>query len=144
MVSTGGALEMYPAAANDEVETLRRRGESVELVAQGGQCYVLARGLDAPAPAWDRTAYDILVAVPAAYDSASLDAFYLALPYMFNGGTHPRVQGATITVEGRQWRLVSWHYPDGKPWTRGLDDLASHLTHCKGFFLHRGAINDYR
>jgi hypothetical protein len=135
---------MYPSAVKDEVDMLSRRGVPVELAGAGTQCFVLARGIDAPAPGWDRANYDILVAVPAAYDAAALDAFYLALPYTFNGGTHPRVQGATLTLGGRQWRLVSWHYPDGKPWTRGLDDLASHLTHCKGFFLHRGATNDFR
>jgi Prokaryotic E2 family E len=135
---------MCPPTAKDEVETLQNRGVLVELVAAGGQCYVLARGLLAPAPPWDRATYEILVAVPAAYDAACLDAFYLGLPYEFNGGTHPRVQGAVITVGDRQWQLVSWHYPDGKPWKRGIDDLASHLTHCKGFFLHRGATNDYR
>jgi hypothetical protein len=132
---------MCPQAVRDEVDALTKRGFGVELVEASGQCYVLARGLEAPAPPWDRNSYDILVAIPAAYDAACLDAFYLALPYKFNNGPHKRAQGKVITVEGRQWQLVSWHYPDGKPWTRGKDDLESHLTHCKGFFLHRGAVN---
>jgi hypothetical protein len=135
---------MCPSAIRDELEALAKDGAPVGLLEANGQCYVLARGLEAPAPPWDRKGYDILVAIPAAYDAASLDAFYLALPYTFNGGAHPRVQGAVVTVGDRRWQLVSWHYPDGKPWARGLDDLASHLTHCKGFFLHRGAINDFR
>jgi Prokaryotic E2 family E len=134
---------MCPQAVKDEVEGLAQRGVAVELVEANGQCYVLAPALPAPAPPWDRQSYDILVAIPAAYDAASLDAFYLALPYKFNNGTHARVQGGIITVKERQWQLVSWHYQDGKPWTRGFDDLASHLTHCKGFFLHRGAVNAY-
>lgn len=135
---------MCPQTAKDEIELLAGRDVAVELVEAGGQWYALGRALGAPVPPWDLPAYDILVAIPAAYDAASLDAFYLGLPYKFNGGTHPRVQGAVITVNGRQWQLVSWHYRDGKPWTRGLDDLASHITHCKGFFFNRGAINDYR
>ncbi len=134
---------MCPSAANDEVELLASRGEAVELIGAAGQTYILGRALEAPTPPWDRGSYDILVAIPAAYDAAALDAFYLGLPYKFNGGTHPRVQGAVITVNGRQWQLASWHYRDGKPWTRGLDDLASHLTHCKGFFFNRGAVNGY-
>jgi hypothetical protein len=135
---------MCPQTVKDEVAALVKRGVALELVEANNQCYVLARGLDAPAPPWDQKSYDILVAIPAAYDAASLDAFYLALPYKFNGGTHNRVNGGIISARGRQWQMVSWHYPDGKPWTRGLDDLASHLTHCKGFFLHRGAVNDFR
>jgi hypothetical protein len=133
---------MCPQAAKDEVQALAKQGVSLELVEGNEQCYVLAWGLEAPTPPWDQKSYKILIAIPAAYDAASLDAFYLALPYKFNDGTHNRVSGTVITVKDRQWQLVSWHYPDGKPWTRGLDDLASHLTHCKGFFLHRGAVND--
>lgn len=134
---------MCPQAIEDEVAALIKGGVSLELLEANSQCYVLARGFAAPVPPWDRTSYDILIAIPTAYNAASLDAFYLGLPYKFKDGTHTRVQGDIITVKERQWRLVSWHYPDGKPWTRGQDDLASHLTHCQGFFLHRGAINGY-
>ena len=134
---------MGPEKLEEEIAALVTRGISVEAVEANNQCYALAKSLAAPAPPWDKHAYDILVAIPAAYDSASLDAFYLGLPYKFKDSTHPRVQGTVITVMDRQWQLVSWHYPDGKPWNRGQDDLASHLTHCKGFFLNRGAINAY-
>jgi hypothetical protein len=115
----------------------------IELVNAGGQCYAVASGVDAPAPPWDCSSYDILIAVPAAYDDAGLDAFYLGLPYTFKGGTHPRVQGAVVAVSGRHWQLVSWHYPEGTAWRRGQDNLETHILHCKGFFLHRGARNAY-
>ena len=134
---------MCPQRLEEEIAALVKRGLSVAAVESGGQCYALQQGVTAPVPPWDKAAYDILVAIPAAYDAAALDAFYLGLPYKFKGGTHPRVQGTVITVNGRQWQLVSWHYPDGKAWVRGQDDLGSHLGHCMGFFLNRGAINAY-
>jgi hypothetical protein len=99
--------------------------------------------VEVPSPPWDRQSYDILIAIPTAYDAAALDSFYLGLPCKFKNGNHPRVKGAVINVKERQWQLVSWHYPDGKLWSRGLDDLESHLIHCKGFFMHRGATNAY-
>jgi hypothetical protein len=136
-------LDVYPRAALDEVAPLARRRIKLERANAGGQCDALAAGVAAPAPPWDRTSYEILIAVPAAYDDAGLDAFYLGLPYTFKGGTHPRVQGAVIEVNDRRWQLVSWHYPDGTPWRRGLDNLETHILHCKGFFLHRGAVNAY-
>lgn len=141
MASMAGGNEMCPDAAKAEVAALVKRGMAVELVEIDKQWYVLAKGLLAPAPPWDRASYDILVAIPAVYDACSLDAFYLALPYTFKGGEHPRVNGGTITFNERQWKLVSWHYPDGKPWTRGQDDLDSHLFHCTGFFQQRKATN---
>ncbi|HZZ80571.1 MAG TPA: E2/UBC family protein [Gemmataceae bacterium] len=125
----------------DEVAALGKRGISLELIVATNQWYVLASGLVAPVPPWNQKSYDILVAIPLAYDAAGLDSFYLALPHAFNGGEHPRVKGDIVNVMNRQWRLASWHYPDGKPWRRGLDDLATHLAHCQGFFLNRGAVN---
>lgn len=134
---------MCPRVAQDEVARLSQRGVRVELIEAAGQCYTLASGIEAPSPPWDRTDYDLLIAIPAGYDDAGLDAFYLELPYTFKGGTHPRVQGAIIEVNGRRWQLVSWHYPDGRLWRRGQDNLETHVLHCKGFFFHRGALNAY-
>jgi hypothetical protein len=94
-------------------------------------------------PPWNSPSFDILIAIPAAYDGAELDSFYIALPYTFNEGQHPRVNGPTLAIDGRQWQMVSWHYPDDKHWRRGLDTLESHIAHCKGFFLNRGSVNAY-
>jgi hypothetical protein len=138
----GGKVGSEDAAY--EVERLAKTGVDIHLLDVSGQCYALVRDIEAPSPPWNSSRYDILIAIPAVYPDAALDAFYLSLPYTFHDSTHPRVNGATISVENRQWQLTSWHYPDGKPWRRGLDDLDSHITHCRGFFSHRGALNEYR
>jgi len=130
---------MAPALVIEHVAALNGRGARAEVWDEAGQCYVFVPGLAAPSPPWDRTSYDILIAIPAAYDMAELDAFYLSMPYTYNGGTHQRVEnGAVIAVRGRQWRLVSWHYLDGKRWRAGLDTLETHIAHCRGFLLARG------
>ncbi len=131
---------MCPERARVEVEELVGRGAKVQLV-ETDQCYALVEAIKAPSPPWNKTAFDILIAIPAAYDAAELDSFYLELPYTFNGGEHSRIKGAVIDVLKRQWRLVSWHYEDDKKWLRGRDSLESHIAHCHGFFLNRGATN---
>ena len=99
-------------------------------------------GVTAPSPPWDRASYDILIVVPIAYDlGTGLDGFYIALPYTFNNGQHNRVNGQTLTLADQQWQLVSWHYPDGKGFQVGIDTIESHIVHCPGFFLARGAVN---
>ncbi|MFN0012142.1 MAG: E2/UBC family protein [Phycisphaerales bacterium] len=128
---------MIPAL-QQEVDCLRVRGVEVEILEHAGQTYVLASRVAAPSPPWDRQAYDILIAVPLLFDQASLDAFYVALPYKFQDGKHERVNGPVIRIRDREWQLVSWHYLDGKPWKSGLDTLETHIEHCKGFFLTRG------
>ena len=133
---------MCPDRVREEVEELVRRGIAVKLVDVNGQCYVLVEGVEAPSPPWSSGRYDILIAIPAAYDAAELDGFYVALPYGYNNGEHSRINGDVIDVLQRKWRRVSWHYQEGKPWKRGQDSLETHIIHCRGFFLHRGAINE--
>ena len=123
-----------------EIELLARRGENVSRFEIDGQQYALMRGIEVPRPPWDENHLDIVIALPAA-DGAALDAFYLRLPFGYNGGQHPRVSGGKICFDGSKWQLVSWHYPDGQPWHECRDTLESHITHCKGFFWQRGAVN---
>jgi hypothetical protein len=135
-------LKRCPKDIQSEVDLLTNRGLDLQLLEAGGQCYVLA-GIEAPSPPWDHPSQHILIAIPAAYRNAGLDAFYLGLPYKFKDSAHPSVNGGLVAAKDRQWQLVSWHYKDGKAWVPGQDNLDSHIIHCKGFFLHRGAINVY-
>ena len=133
---------MHIGTAKAEIERLASSGSTITLVNEGVQPYALARRVEAPSPPWDRTAYDILIAIPIAYDlGTSLDGFYIGLPYTFRGGEHNRVNGQVVVVGGSQWRAVSWHYPDGKQFRLGIDNIESHIVHCRGFFLERGAVN---
>lgn len=133
---------MSIAKAKAEIEKLAQGGFAVELANESNQAYALARRVEASCPPWDRKLYDILIPIPAAYDFGTpLDGFYLCLPYTFNRGEHNRVSGQVITVANQQWKLVSWHYPDNKPFDPAKDNIESHIVHCRGFFLERGAVN---
>lgn len=132
---------MVPDRAREEAEELAGRGIAVQLTESSGQCFALTTVAGTPSPPWGASQHDILIAVPAAYDAAELDGFYLALPYKYDGGEHPRVNGSIVQALDRNWRQVSWHYPEGKAWRRGQDNLETHIFHCRGFFLHRGAVN---
>jgi hypothetical protein len=137
----GATKASVPPGIEREVEWLVKSGVAVELAFHGGQCFVMVRSLATPAPPWGASSHDILIAVPLAYETAGLDAFYLRKPYSFQGGTHPRVSGATVQLADATWQLVSWHYAKDKSWIAGQDSLASHIEHCRGFFLNRNAIN---
>jgi hypothetical protein len=128
--------------AQSEIERLASAGLKIEMVVEGAQPYALTQGVQAPSPPWDRKLYDILIPIPIAYDLGTpLDGFYLRLPYKFHNGDHNRVNGQVLTLRGCQWRAVSWHYPDGKQFRLGVDNVESHVVHCRGFFLERGAVN---
>ena len=133
---------MSISKAEAEIKRLAASGTTIELITCNSQPYALVRAIRAPCPPWDRDLYDVLIAIPLAFDLGTpLDGFYLALPYTFQGGEHNRVNGQIITVAGRQWRLVSWHYPDGKAFNPSIDTIESHIVHCRGLFLERGALN---
>lgn len=135
-------MRLSIAKAKAEIARLAAAGLPVELVNEDVQPYVLVRGIDAPSPPWNRKQYDILFPIPLAYDMGTpLDAFYLGLPYTFSNGQHNRVSGQEITISNSLWKLVSWHYPDGKPFDPARDSIESHIIHCRGFFLERGATN---
>jgi hypothetical protein len=142
MASTARRVPVSIAKAKAEIARLAASGLSAELVDEGVQPYALVCGLEAPSPPWDRKLYNILFPIPVAYDMGTpLDAFYFGLPYTFNGGEHSRVSGQVITIRNCQWKLVSWHYTDGKPFNPATDTIESHIIHCRGFFLERGATN---
>ncbi len=133
---------MQNEKAKAELDRLALSGVLIELVTQDVQPFALVRGIEAPSPPWDRNLYDILITIPIAYDlGTALDGFYLSIPYKFHDGEHNRVNGQVISVRDRDWKCVSWHYPDGKLFRLGVDNIESHVIHCRGFFLQRGAVN---
>jgi hypothetical protein len=142
MASTVRRFSVHIGTAKSEIERLTASGVAVTLVNEGSQPYALVRGVEAPSPPWDRTTYDILIAIPIAYDlGTGLDGFYIALPYWFQKGEHNRVNGQVVVVGNSQWKAVSWHYPDGRQFRLDVDNIESHIVHCRGFFLERGAVN---
>lgn len=133
---------MHISSAKTEIDRLAAAGTEISIVMIDSQPYARVGRIEAPSPPWDRTRYDILIVIPIAYDlGTGLDGFYVALPYSFEKGEHNRVNGKIVNFENRDWKAVSWHYPDDKQFRIGIDNIESHIVHCRGFFLARGAVN---
>jgi Prokaryotic E2 family E len=121
----------------DDVNAVREAGVEARLFVEGGQQYVELQNLPVPSPPWSSNRANIVVAVPATYPMSGLDALYVELPFSQVGGGMP-YQQSVAQINGRQYALISWHYATSKPWNALRDDLASHVEHCRGFFLRRG------
>lgn len=121
----------------EDAEILEKAGVKARLHLQGGQKYVEIRAVKIPSPPWGKAETNILIAVPATYPSGGLDALYIEMPITHSSGSIP-YQQQTLQVDGRTWMLISWHYHESRPWNPLHDDLASHIEHCRGFFLTRG------
>ena len=120
----------------NDVAVVVAAGVDAQLVLCNGQRYVEVRGMAIPSPPWSGAVVTILVVVPATYPQGGLDAFYLEQT-INQGGSVPYQQSVT-SINGRSWGLISWHYAEGRAWNPTRDDLASHITHCRGYFLKRG------
>jgi hypothetical protein len=121
----------------DDIELLKLNGEPLSLLSHGQQRFVEVL-IPIPSPPWSSSSARILIAVPSNYPAGGLDAFYVA-PGITINGTIDRAQPAQ-PLPGKQWNLISWHYSAKRPWNPRLDDLQSHIAHCRGFFLRRGVV----
>jgi hypothetical protein len=121
----------------EDIELLREAGTRARLLASAGQRYVEIESIGVPHPQWPAPSATLLVAVPATYPTGGLDAFYVELRGAWAAAPIPRQQAVT-SIDGRSWALVSWHYTSRRPWNAAQDSLATHIAHCKGFFLNRG------
>jgi len=120
----------------DDVASVCAADISARLIGQNGQRFVEVVGIEIPSPPWSGPRATIAVAVPASYPQGGLDGFYLEKT-VNQGGSIPYEQPA-ITLDGRTFALISWHYATGRDWNPSRDDLASHIAHCRGYFLKRG------
>ena len=121
----------------DDVDGLKAQDASIKIQVVGGQKYVEAKISGLPS-SWSRGEATILIAVPSNYPHGGLDAFYLEQGVHQNGSV-PRQQ-STAQLLGRAWGLISWHYSANRQWDPSVDDLGSHIEHCRGFFLARGVV----
>lgn len=120
----------------DDVAAVCAGGVSARLISENGQRFVDVSGIDIPAPPWSGSSATIAIAVPASYPQGGLDGLYLEKTVNQNGSI-PYEQPA-INLGGRTFALISWHYAAGREWNPSRDDLASHIAHCRGYFLKRG------
>ena len=121
----------------DDLEVANESGEIARLLTVGSQKYVQVTNISVPSPPWGKDEATILIAIPTTYPSGGLDAFYLGLPFTHSSNSIPKQQ-QIVSIDGRDWALVSWHYHESRPWNSSQDDLITHVQHCKGFFLTRG------
>lgn len=120
----------------DDLASVSASGVTGRLTTENGQRFVEVSDLEIPSPPWSGSTATIAIAVPASYPQGGLDGFYLQKTVNQNGSI-PYEQPA-ITLGGRTFALISWHYASGREWKPSRDDLASHIAHCRGYFLKRG------
>jgi hypothetical protein len=136
----GSALaeKIVVQAIERDLAALSTASFGLRLLSHGSQEYVEVSGLHVPSPPWTTTTARILIAVPATYPMGGLDAFYIDRSAISHQGGAIPYEQSRATIDGREWGLISWHYAVNRPWNPANDNLASHIAHCRGYFLRRG------
>lgn len=95
-------------------------GVPVEINHDGGQVYVILRGLPLPPETYQVATSDVLFVTDAQYPLSAMDMFWTDLAVLLMDGSVPAGAESIETYGGRDWRRFSWHRngtwnPNGNP-----------------------------
>lgn len=106
---------------------LREKGYQWELFPDGnGACLVISDFAVAP-NRYDRDKTDLLIRIPAQYNIAGLDMFYVSPELKFPNGSYPEAAGTFQDYVNRRWQRFSRHLTT-TPWRPGVDGLRMFMT----------------
>ena len=106
---------------------LREKGYQWQLFPDGkGACLVISDFAVAP-NRYDRDKTDLLIRIPAQYNIAGLDMFYVSPELKFQDGSYPEAAGTFQDYVNRRWQRFSRHLTI-TPWCPGVDGLRMFMT----------------
>ena len=110
----------------DDEDFLNRKGYQWAIFPEGnGACLVISKyGL---APRYSPGEIDLMIRIPAQYNIAGLDMFYVDPPVQFKAtGSFPQAAEVFENYCGRRWQRFSRHLQ--QPWRAGVDGLPMFLA----------------
>jgi hypothetical protein len=112
----------------DDERYLAEKGCAWELRPDGeGACLVVS-DYEVSAAMYDRERTNLMIRIPAQYNLAGLDMFYVDPPLRLRAtGAFPQAAEQTETHCGVQWQRFSRHLQS--PWRPGVDGLPTLLAH---------------
>lgn len=114
---------MIPEILTSELNHLRERGYSVEVVDAEGYIQVIFHQYGLPA-VYTKPSTDLLVKLPMSYPNGRPDMFWTEVDIGLNGKQLPHQANVIETIMGKQWRRFSWHPQN---WNPGRDTLTTYL-----------------
>ena len=112
----------------DDEAFLRGKGFDWSLIPDGDGGVLVIKNYAVGAGKYDRAGTDLMIRIPAQYNMAKLDMWYVDPPLRVTGTNQFPNQAATFeTHGGRSWQRFSRHLPDGT-WRAGIDGLPMFFT----------------
>jgi hypothetical protein len=105
---------------DDEV-FLNRKGHRWELVSGENGGFLILKDFPVSPTVFDRDKIDLMIRIPAGYNTAGLDMYYADPPLRLKSGAYPDRADHFEEHNGRRWQRFSRHL--ASPWRPGLDGL---------------------
>ena len=100
---------------------LNRKGHRWELIPGGGGAFLVVKDFLVNPAVFDREKTDLMVRIPAGYNTAGLDMYYVDPPLRLKNGAYPQAADVFEEHAGRRWQRFSRHLATA--WRSGLDGL---------------------
>jgi hypothetical protein len=114
----------------DDEDFLNSKGHAWQLVPDGAGALLILSGYPVSEAVFDRAAVDLMIRIPAQYNMAGLDMFYVDPPLKLkNGGGYPNKADTFENHNSRSWQRFSRHFPT--PWRAGVDGLRNFFPHIQ-------------
>lgn len=112
----------------DDESFLQRKGYNWTLTDGSDGGLLVLTGYRVNGERYDREAVDLLLRIPAQYNIARLDMWWVE-PHLRlkSNGNFPDAANTIEAYLGRSWQRFSRHLPDGT-WRAGVDGLPMFLT----------------
>jgi len=116
----------------DDEAFLRGKGYDWSLIPDGDGGLLIIKGFAVSAAKYDRASTDLMIRIPAQYNMAGLDMWYLDPALRLKVNNQFPHQASTFENHGaRNWQRFSRHLPNGR-WRAGVDGLPMFFTFING------------
>jgi hypothetical protein len=116
----------------DDETFLRGKGFDWSLIPDGDGGLLVVQGFAVSGAKYDRASTDLMIRIPAQYNMAKLDMWYVDPPLRLTGTNQFPHQAAVFENHGgRTWQRFSRHLPEGT-WRAGVDGLPMFFTFISG------------
>jgi hypothetical protein len=105
----------------DDEAFLDRKGHRWELVPGGDSGFLVLKDFAVNPVVYDRDKTDLMLRIPAGYNTAGLDMYYVDPPLRLKSGAYPNRADQFEDHANRRWQRFSRHLVS--PWRPGLDGL---------------------
>ena len=109
----------------EDEKYLAEKGYSWELASDAGNTALIIKDYSVNSDTFDRAKTDLLIIIPAQYNNAKLDMFFVDPPLRNKDGNYPNAADHFEDHAGRKWQRFSRHL---NVWLPGVDTLAGFMS----------------